>query len=423
MKKAAIALTLLILSSSASASIITVPVDQPTIQAGIDIALPGDTVFVEPGVYTGEGNRDLDLKGKKIRLGLSELGPLGVFLNCEGTESEPHRGFWIHSGEDSTAVIDGFTVFNAYAPEWDNAAVLIEGASPKLVNCVVENNVGNGVRVSGDTLYMYECVVQYNTGFGVRIDEAPAVITDCEITSNEFDGVFWRAQWYGYEFDMSGCLVLNNGGVGTSLMIGSGIFHVYNCTFVGNRTGFIYDWDFPVESDASSANLQDTSVVEDCIMAFNVEYGMVSHVWAGLVAVRCNDAFGNGIEDIQIVGGEPGQVYDNIFEDPLFCDPAAGDFTLYDNSPCQPNNNPCGALMGAFGTGCYCCMLRGDINHDGIFNPLDAVYFVDWLWRGGPEPPCLEEADVNGDGEVNPLDCLQLVNHFWRFGPPPVPCP
>jgi len=70
-----------------------------------------------------------------------------------------------------------------------------------------------------------------------------------------------------------------------------------------------------------------------------------------------------------------------------------------------------------------CCLLRGDINHDGVFNPLDAVYFVDWLWRGGPEPPCLEEADVNGDGEVNPQDCLDLVNHFWRSGAAPVPCP
>lgn len=70
-----------------------------------------------------------------------------------------------------------------------------------------------------------------------------------------------------------------------------------------------------------------------------------------------------------------------------------------------------------------CCQIRGDIDHDGALLPTDAAYFVNWLWRGGPEPPCLEEADVNGDQSVDPQDCIYFVNYMWRGGPAPVPCP
>ncbi|MFH1680200.1 MAG: right-handed parallel beta-helix repeat-containing protein [Candidatus Eisenbacteria bacterium] len=45
----------------------------------------------------------------------------------------------------------------------------------------------------------------------------------------------------------------------------------------------------------------------------------------------------------------------NFSEDPRFCDPAGGDFTLAASSPCLPGNHPDGAdcgLIGAFGHGC-----------------------------------------------------------------------
>ncbi len=70
-----------------------------------------------------------------------------------------------------------------------------------------------------------------------------------------------------------------------------------------------------------------------------------------------------------------------------------------------------------------CCNLKGDVNNDGIVNVGDLTFLVNYLFKGGPKPPCLEEADVNGDGLVNVADLTFLVNYFFKGGPAPKPCP
>ncbi|MEW6412379.1 MAG: S8 family serine peptidase [Candidatus Zixiibacteriota bacterium] len=70
-----------------------------------------------------------------------------------------------------------------------------------------------------------------------------------------------------------------------------------------------------------------------------------------------------------------------------------------------------------------CCQLRGDIDHNGVLDPLDVTYFVNWMWKGGPDVPCPEECDNNGDGEIDPLDLTYLVNYIWKAGPAPEVCP
>jgi hypothetical protein len=64
----------LALPSSSLAIVIRVPADQPTIQEGINAALPGDMVLVAPGTYSGLNNQDLDFLGKDIVV-TSEAGP------------------------------------------------------------------------------------------------------------------------------------------------------------------------------------------------------------------------------------------------------------------------------------------------------------------------------------------------------------
>ena len=69
------------------------PADFSTIQAALDAAAAGDTIIVRDGIYTGTGNRDIDFGGKAVHL-RSENGPQNCIINCQGTELEPHRGFY-----------------------------------------------------------------------------------------------------------------------------------------------------------------------------------------------------------------------------------------------------------------------------------------------------------------------------------------
>ena len=86
------ALTLIFGFSTAFAATIRVPADQPTIQAGIDAAVDGDTVLVADGTYTGEGNQDIDFKGKAITV-QSENGAENCIIDCEDYSV---RGFYLY---------------------------------------------------------------------------------------------------------------------------------------------------------------------------------------------------------------------------------------------------------------------------------------------------------------------------------------
>lgn len=64
--------------------------------------------------------------------------------------------------------------------------------------------------------------------------------------------------------------------------------------------------------------------------------------------------------------------------------------------------------------------LAGDANHDGTINVGDAVYVVNYVFRGGPPPVPMESGDANGDGTVNVGDAVYLINYIFKDGPPPV---
>jgi len=90
-------------------------------------------------------------------------------------------------------------------------------------------------------------------------------------------------------------------------------------------------------------------------------------------------------------------------------------------------------------TGSSCCVIRGDINHDGSPEPdiADLVHLVTYMFQDGSPPICDEpygpecsenyypEADVDGNGTCYPdiADLVYLVTYMFQGGPPPVACP
>lgn len=54
---------------------------------------------------------------------------------------------------------------------------------------------------------------------------------------------------------------------------------------------------------------------------------------------------------------------------------------------------------------------------------LDVDNFINWLYRSGSGPDCLEEADVDANEQPDILDIDYLMDWLFRDGPEPVPCP
>ena len=134
---------------SISGTVLHVPDEYPTIQAGIDAATLGDTVLVADGTYTGDGNRDLDFGGVNMVV-MSENGPEVTIIDCEGSPEEPHRGFHFHHGENASSVVRGFTIRGGRAGGswWENSGGGIfceEPSSPTIVgNTISGNRAGSG---------------------------------------------------------------------------------------------------------------------------------------------------------------------------------------------------------------------------------------------------------------------------------------
>ena len=69
-------------------------------------------------------------------------------------------------------------------------------------------------------------------------------------------------------------------------------------------------------------------------------------------------------------------------------------------------------------------MVRGDSNLNYKVDMTDALMINNWLFSGGPAPPCLNQADANDDGRVDVSDSTFILNWLFMGGPaPPSPGP
>ena len=162
-----------------------------TIQEGIDLAGPGDTVQVADGTYAGTGNINLDFKGKAI-LVISANGAAAVTIDAELTG----RGFNFHSGETEISIVDGFTIINGTA--YSGGGMMVSNASsPTIQNCVLRDNAstgsaggGGGICVNGASFPLIRnCLFEGNTavdaGGGIfNGTDSTSDINDCTFTGN-----------------------------------------------------------------------------------------------------------------------------------------------------------------------------------------------------------------------------------------------
>ena len=73
----------------------------------------------------------------------------------------------------------------------------------------------------------------------------------------------------------------------------------------------------------------------------------------------------------------------------------------------------------SFGTKYVC----GDANGDAVVDIADAVYLINYMFKGGPAPAPLDAGDANCDSVIDIADAVYLINYMFKGGPAPCgPC-
>jgi Right handed beta helix region len=146
------------------AATIHVPGDQPTIQAGINAAVTGDTVLVDPGAYF----ENINFNGKTITVS-SASGP-GVTI-IDGGNIAPVVTF--SHGETPGAVLKRFTLrhgTSTFETGYMAGGVYISSSSPTILGNIIRNNTacggGGGIAVEFGSPRIQNNMIVNNTQSG-----------------------------------------------------------------------------------------------------------------------------------------------------------------------------------------------------------------------------------------------------------------
>ena len=224
--------------------------EYPTIQAGIDAAVNGDTVLVSDGTYTGDGNKNIDFKGKAITV-ISQNGPSATVIDCEGEG----RGIYFHTSEDGNSILSGFTITNGQADF--GAGIACFNSSPTITNCIVTENdaqsltpadgMGGGIYceasspIVSNSIISKNSAVQFGAGIASQNGSSPS-ITDCSIIENR--ALEKGMGVYSKESSMSliRCIIQDNysmstAGDGGGIYCNNSNIIIDSCVIKGHRVG------------------------------------------------------------------------------------------------------------------------------------------------------------------------------------------
>ena len=124
---------------------IHVPVDQPSIQSGINAAKDGDTVLVGPGTY----RETINFNGKAITV-TSSAGAAATIIDGGATPGSAVVTFV--SKESRSSVLSNFTIQNGgdeTASGYAGGGIFVGQAAPSILNNTIINNACNNVEIRG----------------------------------------------------------------------------------------------------------------------------------------------------------------------------------------------------------------------------------------------------------------------------------
>jgi hypothetical protein len=385
-----------------------VPSEVPTIQDGMDIAAPGDTVYVAPGIYSVSLGESLPIALTDDVLLLSAGGPDSTVIDGEDQHVILACGTW------ADVAVDGFTLTRAATGPFQYDVFRLESGDAAFTDCIISSSVVGLVATDDSRLLVSDCTfrddeygISYfgSAGFGggggfasvdiedclfegqtecVAVDMEPGSYPPCCMLSVSISRCVFRGNFGGLYFTdgsidhgmqclassetVSDCVFEGNAGsaISADILAYGPTLSITGCTFVGNMP-FLSETTLLRIMHPMNEELYDRLEISNCLIAFNEHDELMSS--SGLVELTCCDVFGNTNGDWS--GLLEGQYGDNgnICADPRFCDAEHGDYHVSDGdcSPCSPLNSPegCG-LMGALGIGCDPRPFAYSVSPDGL---------------------------------------------------------
>ena len=404
--------------------------DFNNIQAAIDDSNDGDTVIVADGIYTGEGNRDIDFshglpEGQTRAITVrSANGPENCIIDCNRTG----RGFFFHSGEDHNSVVCGFTITNGYAER--GGAIYCISSSPMLTNCTFRGNstptiditAPEDLRGCGGAMCNYE-------------NSSPILINCTFSRNNSTIGGGGIVNYLGSNPILTNCIFSDNraGNFGGGMCNVESSPTLINCTFSSNDA----TWG------SGMLNIQISSpTLTNCILW---DGGDEIQNYGSTITITYSDVQG-GSTGIYL---DPNSTLNwgvgNIDADPYFADANNGDYHLKSQvgrwdanegrwtkdevtSPCidagnpgcpvgdEPARNGNRRNMGAYGSTVQASKSPlywrniADLTNDWVVDSNDLKVFVDyWLNTGECIP-----GDLNRNQSTNSADFALLANNWLR---------
>ena len=290
---------------TATATVIHVPGDYPTIQQGIDACSDGDTVLVQPGTYV----ENINFNGHNIVLGSMFLttGDNSYISTTVIDGNGSGSVVTFENGEDNAVVITGFTIQNGFSME--GGGIYCLSSDPTIRYNIISGNSSE------------------SDGGGIYCDDSDPVIFRNTISGNS-----------NYEGTGGGIYCRNNSSP-----------NIYGNTVTGNSTTTYGGGIFCSESSPGMTNntisMNSAGVSGGGIYCELVSNPVITNTifWADSASYESEIDFDDSSSpyftycDIQ--GGWGGE--GNIDTDPLFRDPENGDFHLMADSCGDVYNSPC----------------------------------------------------------------------------------
>jgi hypothetical protein len=319
---------ILMVTFTLKAEVIEVPTDYPTIQAALNASAEGDTIIVFPGSYV----ENINFRGKNVILTSlyfmeSDTSYITSTIIDGSNPVYPDTASCVifNSGEDSTAVIQGFTITGGGGTKWldmhgagiyrEGGGILVEFSSPTIVHNMIRNNActdlsgvtstgGGGIRIGDGNPRLVNNSIIYNEaryGAGIVLNYTGARIVNNVIASNTG----------GQDYNGGSGIWITGNLTGKSKYIINNTI-AYNTSILANGTGGIWN------GSASNVN------IVNCIIYNNSPALQIKA--AGLAP---------NVVYSDVMGGYLGM--GNINLEPLYTQES---FLLDPGSPCVDAGNP-----------------------------------------------------------------------------------